>query len=197
MGRKLFVLSQRRFWDFFFPPAQNRERKLKLWKFFKDWQSENYRSFNFQVTGNSLANWEKSWRSFILFYFFIFHKNWKGNQLLKNEFYQNNLNQNLGSENFQRMVDVERDTWRSSGPFIFVAHPWASLQYVCPCLSCTGEHRTGTSTLKVASLWLNREKHLPSPDGSALLNVVQDTVSSLCYQGTLLTHIQLSIHQDS
>lgn len=49
----------------------------------------------------------------------------------------------------------------------------------------------------LASLCLNREKHLPSPDGSALLNVVQDTVSSLCYQGTLLTHIQLSIHQDS
>ena len=67
-----------------------------------------------------------------------------------------------------------------------------------PCLSWTGEPRTGHSTPDVASPGQSRgEDHLPWPAGHAPPNAPQDPTGLLGHQGTLLAHGQLAVHQNS
>lgn len=74
--------------------------------------------------------------------------------------------------------------------------PLPGLSPVCPCLPCTGEPRTGHSTLGVASAVLSGGAGwTPSTFGSTLPNAAQDTVSCLCCKGTLLAHGQLLVLQ--
>lgn len=43
--------------------------------------------------------------------------------------------------------------------------------------------------------WIEGKDHLPRPVGNTLPNEAQDTVSLLCINDTLLTHVQLGAHQ--
>lgn len=65
---------------------------------------------------------------------------------------------------------------------------FAGFSLICPCLSCTGETRTGHGTPNVpCQIW---------PVGSVPPNAVQDAIVHLCSEGTLLTYVQL-LHQDT
>lgn len=73
--------------------------------------------------------------------------------------------------------------------------PSAGLSPVCPGLSFTGGHRTGHSTAGVTSpmlstaegyhFWLAGNTH-----------AAKNTISLLGSKGTLLTHVQVGVHQD-
>lgn len=66
-----------------------------------------------------------------------------------------------------------------------------------PCLSWTGGARTVHSTSDGDSPGQNGEKYLPQQAGHSLFSVPQDNISLLGHKGTLLTHVQPFVYQDT
>ena len=67
------------------------------------------------------------------------------------------------------------------------------------CLTCTEEpQRTRSRTPGGSSPMLSREEgsYLSCPAGNTLPNAAKNTISLLSSKSTLLTHVQLGVHQD-
>lgn len=63
------------------------------------------------------------------------------------------------------------------------------------CLFCTEEQRSGQSTPYLSQQGCTEGKeHLLQPEGSTFLNA-QDAIDLLCYEGELVGHVELHIHQ--
>jgi len=66
-----------------------------------------------------------------------------------------------------------------------------------PHISLVPGSSTQDTALKVClhQCWTEGEDHLPRPAGNASLRAAQDTVSHLCYNGKLLSHVQPGVPQ--
>lgn len=86
---------------------------------------------------------------------------------------------------------------RGSSPFIiFVAFRWTLSCMSVSLLHWGAQNWTQDSRCDLTSAELERKDQLSQPASNTLLNAAWDAICRLCSKGTLLTQVQLSVHQD-
>ena len=73
--------------------------------------------------------------------------------------------------------------------------PFVALSPVCPSLS--SPELDTVLQLWPHHCWAEGKDQFPRPAGNTLPSAAWDTIGLLCFKGTLLAHVQLSVHQDS